>query len=110
MKYILILLTLFFSACLKADAQTILSDGYLDFGYHKTGKVDTVRAVVLYTVCDACPAYSAKAYAVREEYAYYGDTMGRLYAPYWVVIKLLTELKTPFSKQTIVWQSKIIQP
>jgi hypothetical protein len=82
----------------------------LGSGYRETGKLDTVRAQILITTCDNCPAKSIIGYAERKQKKYFGDPMppGN-YDDIYIVIRYLDYRKNPLPKSTTVWQA-IIRP
>jgi hypothetical protein len=79
-----------------------------NYGYNKTGKLDTVKAVLLITDCDNCQSKSITAFAVREQSAYFGDRMppGN-YDDYWSVKSYLDNKKKPFPSAITIWDCRL---
>lgn len=86
-----------------------LTSRIIDFdGYKKTGKIDTVKIVILITECDDCTSKSVSAYAVREQSTYHGDRMPPLdYSDYWTIKSYLDNRKKPFPPKVIIWDNRI---
>ena len=81
------------------------------YGYHKTGKLDTVKAVLLITDCDNCQSKSVSAYAVREQSTYFGDRMPTQpptdYSDYWSVKSYLDSRKKTFPSTVTIWDCRL---
>ena len=79
-----------------------------NYGYNATGKLDTVKAVLLITDCDDCQSKSITAFAVREKQSYSGDRMppGN-YDDYWSVKSYLDSKKKAFPSATTIWDCRL---
>jgi len=79
-----------------------------NYGYNKTGSLDTVKAVLLITDCDNCQSKSVTAFAIREKNTYYGDRMppGN-YDDYWSVKSYLDDKKKAFPSATTIWDCRL---
>ena len=81
------------------------------YGYHKTGKMDTVKAVLLITECDNCQSKSVTAYAIREQSTYFGDRMlthpPTDYSDYWSVKSYLDSRKKAFPSTVTIWDCRL---
>jgi len=88
-----------------------LSIWYGSYGYHKTGKMDTVKAVLLITECDNCQSKSVTAYAILEQSTYFGDRMPTYpptdYSDYWAVNSYLDSRKRTFPSTVTIWDCRL---
>ncbi len=101
-----------FNLANSQDSICFPTSGVIDFeGYKKTGKIDTVKIVILITECEVCTAKSVFAYAIREQSSYYGDRMpGSDYSDLWIIKSYLDNKRKPFTSKVIVWDNrKLIQ-
>lgn len=91
--------------------KTITPFSGITFGYHKTGKLDTVKAVLLITECDDCQSKSVTGYAVRELSTYFGDKMPTYpatdYSDTWEIKSYLDNRKKPFLSNVTIWDCRI---
>ncbi len=76
--------------------------------YNKTGKLDTVKAVLLITDCDNCQSKSVPAFAVREQHTYFGNTPQSYYSDSWSIKSYLDINKKAFPPNVIVWDYRLI--
>jgi hypothetical protein len=77
-----------------------------NFGYNKSKQSDTIKIVLLVTMCDTCQCKAINAYAVRFKYYYSGDPMPPGdYSDQWRIDNFLDIKKKKFAKEVKIWNS-----
>ena len=111
MKNTLLLLAILLSASM-CFAQSFIYEGSTNFEFSpielKPLRLDTVKAVLLVTVCDDCQSQSISAYVIREWIkTLYEESMIYTLKDVYEITGYLDKNKKPFPKATTIWQSRV---